>query len=130
MKKIYSFEDLEIWVAARKLANKVYDIIEQGRIKKDLSLSGQLKRAVISPMSNIAEGFLRGGNKEFIQYLFMARGSAGEAKSQLYFARDRKYINKEQFDDCDAVIGELLNKIDSLIKYLKNTDKKGIKHVK
>ena len=127
MKKVYNFEKLEIWQVARKLANLIYDIIDANSFKRDFSFRDQLKRSAISPMSNIAEGFMRGSNKEFIQFLFIARSSTGETKSHLYLAIDRKYINIEQFDSCKNIINELLNKINAFIKYLSNTDNKGIK---
>ena len=128
MKKAYSFEDLEVWVAARRLSKEVFDLTQKTAINKDYSLRDQLRRASSSPMSNIAEGFMRGGNKEFIQFLFIARGSAGETKNHLYLALDRKYINQEQFDIIERIIKELLNKLDAFIKYLKSSKKKGIKH--
>jgi len=127
MKKVYNFEKLEIWQVARKLANQIYDIIDVNSFKRDFSFRDQLKRSAISSMSNIADGFMRGSNKEFIQFLFIARSSTGETKSHLYLAIDRKYINIEQFDSCKNIINELLNKINAFIKYLSNTDNKGIK---
>ena len=127
MKKVYNFEKLEIWQVARKLANQIYDIIDANSFKRDFSFRDQLKRSAISSMSNIADGFMRGSNKEFIQFLFIARSSTGETKSHLYLAIDRKYINIEQFDSCKNIINELLNKINAFIKYLSNTDNKGIK---
>lgn len=127
MKKVYNFEKLEIWQVARKLANQIYDIIDANSFKRDFSFRDQLKRSAISSMSNIADGFMRGSNKEFIQFLFIARSSTGETKSHLYLAIDRKYINIEQFDSCEDIINELLNKINAFIKYLSNTDNRGIK---
>mgnify|MGYP003889218535 CR=1 FL=1 len=78
-------------------------------------------------MANIAEGFMRGGNKEFIQFLFIARDSIGEIKSYLYFAMAINYITIEQFNECENTIKELLSKIDAFILYLKRTENKGIK---
>ncbi len=128
MGTVWNFENLEIWQISRKFVNDIYNIIDKGFFEKDIALIVQLKRAAISIMSNIAEGFMRYGNKEFIQFLFIARGSVGEVKSHLYIAMDRNYINKEQFNICEKSIKELLNKIDAFIKYLKSADYKGFKY--
>jgi len=130
MGTVWDFENLEIWQISRKFVNDIYNIIDNGFFKKDIALIVQLKRAAISIMSNIAEGFMRYGNKEFIQFLFIARGSIGEVKSHLYIAMDRNYINREQFNICERSIKELLNKVDAFIKYLKSADYKGIKYKK
>ncbi len=93
--KVKSFGELEIWKIFRKLANLIFDIVNESKFKKEFSLINQLKRAAVSPMANIAESFMRGGNKEFIQYLYISRGSIGETKSHLYLCVDRGYINKK-----------------------------------
>jgi len=86
------FEDITAWQKARELTRLVYEITKNGNFSKDFSLRDQIRRASVSIMSNIAEGFDRGGRKEFIQYLSIAKGSVGEVKSQLYTALDQKYI--------------------------------------
>jgi four helix bundle protein len=78
------FEDLEVWKEARHLTREVYRITSDSKFSKDFGLSNQSQRAAVSIMSNIAEGFERGGNPEFIQFLYVAKGSCGEARSQLY----------------------------------------------
>lgn len=92
MATIKRFEDLEIWQLAREISRDVYDITRKDSIKHDFSLIDQLRRSSGSIMDNIAEGFERDGNKEFVQFLSYAKGSAGETRSQLYRAVDQKYI--------------------------------------
>ena len=84
MARIERFEDIEGWKLARRVANRVYDISDVGRFSKDFALVNQIRRASISIMSNIAEGFERDGNKEFLQFLSVAKGSCGEVRAQLY----------------------------------------------
>jgi four helix bundle protein len=88
MGKIERFEEMEIWQQARAVAKEVYAVSSQGGFGRDLGLRSQLQRAAVSIMSNIAEGFERGTNKEFVQFLFIAKGSAGEVRSQLFLALD------------------------------------------
>ena len=83
MPTIYKFEDMEVWQNARSLTKKIYICSSNGKFSKDFGLRDQIRRASVSIMSNIAEGFERGSNKEFIQFLFIAKGSAGEVRSQL-----------------------------------------------
>lgn len=83
------FEDLEVWKEARRLTNRIYRMTQDAKFSKDFGLRDQIQRAVVSIMSNIAEGFERGGNQEFIQFLYIAKGSCGEVRSQLYVALDR-----------------------------------------
>jgi len=83
---ITNFEDLEIWKLARYLTGQIYQLTRNGNFVKDYSLCNQIQRASVSVMSNIAEGYERGGNQEFIQYLAIAKGSCGEVRCQLYIA--------------------------------------------
>jgi len=85
------FEDLEVWREARHLTRQVYQITQDATFSRDFGLRDQIRRAAVSVMSNIAEGFERGGNREFIQFLYVARGSCGEVRSQLYGARSGVY---------------------------------------
>src|SRR5205809_564697 len=97
MATIRRFEDLEIWQLARKLCNMIYPYTGYAGFSKDFKLINQINGSSGSVMDNIAEGFDRGGRKEFINFLGIAKGSGGEVKSQLYRAFDRKYISQEEF---------------------------------
>jgi four helix bundle protein len=91
--KINRFEEIQAWQGAQKLVRMVYDMINEGNaFRKDLRLSGQIQSAAVSSMSNIAEGFARRGNREFVQFLFIAKSSATEVQSHLYVAVDQGYI--------------------------------------
>jgi four helix bundle protein len=93
-----TFEDIEAWQKARELSKSIYEITIIGNFSKDYSLKDQINRSAGSVMDNIAEGFERGGNREFIQFLAIAKGSIGEVRSQLYRAKDRNYIEPENFN--------------------------------
>jgi len=124
------FEDLEVWKSARALTNKVYAVTDDGAFAKDFGLRDQIRRAAVSVMSNVAEGFERGGNQEFTQFLSIAKGSCGEVRSQLYVAMDRAYIDKK---DCEQLIDEfrkLSIMINNFIEYLKGSNYKGTKYKK
>ena len=86
--KVERLEDLNIWQRARKMTQEIYTITEKPKFSKDYALKDQIRRAGVSVMSNIAEGFERGSNKEFVQFLYIAKGSIGEVRSQLYVALD------------------------------------------
>jgi four helix bundle protein len=117
--KITRFEDIDAWQEARKLVKMVYSMINKSsKFKKDFRLVNQVQDAAVSAISNIAEGFARRSNREFIQFLFISKSSAAEVQSQLYVALDQEYINQ---DDFDRVYGqaEIVSKMDSgFIKYL------------
>ena len=117
--KITRFEDIEAWQEARKLVKMVYEVIRKSpEFRKDLRLVGQVQDASVSSMSNIAEGFSRKGNKEFIQFLFISKSSAAEVQSQLYVAIDQGYINQDDFNRVYNQ-AEVVSKLDSgFIKYL------------
>jgi len=95
--KIERFEDLIAWQKARELTKNIYKITRQGEFKKDFGLRDQIRRASVSVMSNIAEGFERGGRSEFHQFLVIAKGSCAELKSHLYVALDADYIDAQTF---------------------------------
>jgi four helix bundle protein len=124
MGSVTRFEDLEIWKGARCLVNRIYDLTSECRIAEDRALCRQMQRAAVSVMANIAEGFERSTNKEFIQFLYMARGSAGEVRSHLYVAYDRKYISEEEFAKASAEYETLSKRIAAFISYLKNAQDK------
>lgn len=123
--KINRFEDIEAWQEARKLVKLVYEAINTNKeFKRDYRLAGQIQGAAVSTMSNIAEGFSRKSNKEFIQYLFISKSSAAEVQSHLYVAIDQSYIIQEDFDEIYAQ-AEKVSKMDSgFIKYLNSQLKK------
>ena len=128
MATIKQFEDLICWQRARELAKFIYDISKYrngdiskyGNFSSDKGLVDQIRRAAVSVMSNVAEGFDRGTRQEFINYLFIAKGSAGEVKSQLYIAFDAQYIDISKFqygirlaDECSRLIQSFINKLKS-----------------
>ena len=99
MAKVERFEELEVWQAARDVVKAIYHISAIGTFSRDYGLRDQIRRAAVSVPSNIAEGFSRHSNKEFIQYLFISKGSAAEVQSHLYTALDQEYVSQEQFDE-------------------------------
>ena len=103
MSSFQRFEDIEAWQKARELTKAIYAMSNDGQFARDFGLRDQIRRASVSIMSNIAEGFGRGGNKEFIQFLSTAKGSASEVQAQLYVALDAGYINQDQFQKHDIV---------------------------
>lgn len=107
MEKIERFEDLVAWQKARGLARVIYQISRQGSFAKDFGLSGQIQRAAVSIMSNIAEGFERGGRGEFHQFLSTAKGSCAEVRSQLYVAVDVGYLKQSEFESLLAQAEEV-----------------------
>ena len=126
--KVTKFEDLEIWREARALCKFVYEITSKEPFSKDFKFRDQMRASVGSAMDNIAEGFDRGGNKEFYQFLSISRGSAGEVRSQSYRAFDVKYITQEEFDDFLERTDSLSRKTYNLMIHLKNSDIKGLKY--
>jgi len=104
--KIERFEDLIAWQKARELTKQIYDVTRTGQFSKDFGLKDQIRRASVSVMSNIAEGFDRGGRTEFHRFLVIAKGSCAEVRSQLYIARDIGYIDKKYFDELYSLISE------------------------
>jgi four helix bundle protein len=92
------FEEMEVWQRARVLAEDIYKITKEGPFARDFKMRDQINDAAGSVMDNIAEGFNRGGNKEFVQFLSVAKGSASETLSQIHRAHDRKYITPEVYE--------------------------------
>ena len=125
---VKNFEDLEIWKEARHLTQEVYRLTRDSKFAKDFSLRGQIQRAAISIMSNIAEGFERGGNQEFIQFLYIAKGSCGEVRSQLYVAVDQLYATHQNCENLSKSFRRLSVMISNLIDYLKRSGMKGAKY--
>jgi four helix bundle protein len=127
MAKIERFEDVEAWKKARELSRAIYSFTASGAISKDFGLRDQMRRAAVSIMSNIAEGFERNGNREFIQFLTFAKGSTGELKAQLYVALDARMIDQENFTSFYQQADEIGRVIGGLIKYLLQSKLKGSK---
>lgn len=121
--KIHRFEDLECWQEARRFANTVYALTSNGSFKSDYALRDQVRRASISVMANIAEGFGRNSDKEFLRFLDISRGSLFETTSHLYLALDQGYLQKQEFDATFAKSEEIAKKINALIRYLSNSVK-------
>ena len=118
MAKIEKFEEIQAWQRARKLVRDIYEVTSKGNFAKDYSLKDQIKRASISVMSNIAEGYARQTDKEFKQFLHIALGSVAEVQSQLYIAQDLNYISEEEFNRIYEVSSEVARLITGFIKYL------------
>jgi four helix bundle protein len=119
--KIERFEDIESWKEARALVRDVYLSLKECR---DFGFRDQIQRAAISVMSNVAEGFERGGNREFIQFLTIARGSLAEVKSLVYAAGDIGYMNETQQGLIHEECNRLGNLINGFIRYLRSTERK------
>ena len=119
--KFSRFEDLDCWKEARQLTRQIYDAIGRNQSwQKDLRFCGQIQGSAISVMANIAEGFVRHSDKEFVQFLFIAMSSAAETQSHAYVALDQKYLSQESFDAIYAQAGKTSRIISGLIKYLRN----------
>jgi four helix bundle protein len=117
--KLTRFEDLECWQEARSLVRTVYAATRDGAFRKDLRLSGQIQAAAASVMANIAEGFIRRSDKEFIQFLFIAMSSAAEVQSHLYIALDQGYVDQKQFDEMYTQANKTAMIISGLLTYLR-----------
>ena len=124
---VKQFEDLETWKDARRLTQAIYCLTITEKFSKDFGLRDQIRRAAVSIMSNIAEGFERGGNQEFTQLLYVAKGSCGEVRSQLYVALDQGCAEQEQTDKLMESFKRLSSMISNLIIYLRNSGMKGEK---
>ena len=124
---VQRFEDLIIWQKARELCQDIYRITNYELFSKDYKLRDQIRGSSGSVMDNIAEGYERNGNKEFIQFLYIAKGSCGETRSQLYRALDAKYIHQNEFETLRTKAENLSKSIMSFIQYLKKNEITGIK---
>ena len=121
------FEDIDAWKKARALVKEIYSISSTPKFNKDYGLRDQIRRAAVSVVSNIAEGFERGGNKEFRQFLSIAKGSIGEIKTQLYVAFDVGFIEEAEFTSIYNQADEIGKIINGLMDYLKKSKLKGKK---
>lgn len=123
MATIEQFEDIEAWQKGRQLTRAIYRVSRQDAFARDFALRDQIRRASISITSNIAEGFERSNNNEFLRFLSYAKGSAGEVRSQLYVALDERYITQQQFEELVALTTSTINQIGGLIAYLRRTSR-------
>jgi four helix bundle protein len=123
--QIKRFEDLKCWQEARILVNMVYEAIRKSpEFQKDFRLAGQITDAAVSSMSNIAEGFSRRSDKEFIQFLFVSKSSATEVQSETYVALDQKYISNDVFKQIYNQAEKVSRMDSSFITYLLRNEKK------
>lgn len=122
MATIERFEDIKAWQAARDLVAVVYRVSGRGKFEKDFGLRDQIRLASVSVMSNIAEGFERGSDKEFCRFLYIAKGSAGEVRSHLFVASDLGYLTSDEFDDLRARAEEVAKALSGFITYLAPKD--------
>jgi four helix bundle protein len=123
-----SFEEIICWQAARDLNKEMAQLIDSGRFQRNYRLINQIEGSAGSIMDNIAEGFERSGNKEFLQFLYIAKGSCGELRSQLYRALDRNYITQLEFDKFYQQSKHVITLIQKLIAYLHSSELKGTKY--
>ncbi len=124
-----AFEETKIWQESRKLVNSIYLAIQSNTaFSQDYALGNQIKRAAISIPSNIAEGFERSTNKELIHFLFIAKGSAGEVRTQLWLASDLNYLNKKELDSLIDKVKSISKMIQGMINYLQKSEMKGTKY--
>lgn len=120
MPTISRFEEIEAWKTARQLTNLIYEFTAQEKFARDFGLLDQVRRAAVSVMSNIAEGFESQTQAQFIRYLGIAKASAGEVRSQLYVALDQSYVSKEQFDEAFDLADKALRQLVRFIAYLES----------
>ena len=121
--KIQKFEDMKVWQEARTLVNQIYKSTSKQKFSKDFGLRDQIQRAAVSVMSNIAEGYERDSNKEFIRFLLYSKGSVGEVRSLLYIAQDISYLTEEEFSKHYESAISIIKQISNFIKYLKQRTK-------
>lgn len=124
MARAKTFEELAVWQKARELTKLIYATTSQGTWSRDYGLRDQIRRAAVSVMSNIAEGFERTGDSEFGRFLSMAKGSAGEVRSQLYVALDVGYLDEPSLANARALATEVSRMISGLSAYLKDSGRR------
>ena len=121
------FQDIEAWQKARELTRGLYAISSDSSFSKDFGLRDQIRKAGVSIMANIAEGFERDGTAEFIQFLAVAKGSAAEVVSHVYVALDQGYITKQEFDRLTTLATEVGRMLAALMSYLRRSGTPGLK---
>jgi len=128
MNKIEKFEDIIAWQKARVLTSEIYRCTRTGPFAKDYGLKHQIQRASVSTMASVAEGFERGGDKEFLQFLSTSKGSCGEVKSHLYVALDQEYLTPASFDQLYGQASEVGRLLSGFMAYLRESDLRGRKY--
>ena len=123
------YDEIEAWKAGRELVREVYALTRKGDFVKDFGLKDQIQRAAVSICSNIAEGFERRGNKEFVKFLWYAKGSAAEVSSQLFHAKDLLYITDDQFNNVFNHAKLIAAMLQNLIKSI-STSAKGLSYTR
>ncbi|MCP9291788.1 four helix bundle protein [Gracilimonas sediminicola] len=136
MSKIERYEDLKCWQQSRLLVNQIYKLVSDSSLKKEFALTDQLKRASISVMTNIAEGFNRYHKKDFIRFLDYSQSSAQEVKSLLYIVEDQGMIETERIkeiqnncDHCQAMVLSLINHINNTLKNSNQTNEPEVLYI-
>lgn len=127
MPRIRRFEDVEAWKIARRITSDIYQMTRRGQFARDFGLRDQICRSAVSIMANIAEGFERDGDREFMNFLSIAKGSAGETRSLLYVALDQGYVSRDDFDLVSLQLVECSRVISGLSNYLRQSELKGLK---
>ena len=127
MAAVKDFEELAIFQKARELSAMIYPVTKRGEFKYDTRFVQQIRAAAGSIMDNIAEGFERTGNKEFLNFLYIAKGSCGEVRSQLIRAKDVGYLTPEEYDELYTDCRKLSAGIMNFIKEIKSSDLTGAK---
>ena len=128
MATIKKFEEIKAWQLARELTRHIYEATKHEGFKVDYGLRNQIQRASVSILSNIAEGFERGGNKEFVNFLSIAKGSCGEVRAQIYVALDQGYISQGAFDQLFVLCNRISAMLYSFISSIKESSVKGIRY--
>ncbi|MCJ7499638.1 four helix bundle protein [bacterium] len=123
-----SYERTEVWNDARKLTKNVFHVTKSKLMKGEYFLQDQLKKSALSILSNIAEGFERDGNKELLQFLSLAKGSAGELRSQLLAGYDMGLVTKEDFQQLHDKVMSISRQLSGFMKYLKGSTMRGRKY--
>jgi len=125
-----SFEELHVYQRARELANGVYALTRSAPFAQDRSLADQIRRAAVSVLSNIAEGFERGTTPEFVQFLYIAKGSCGEVRAQLTLARDQQYVSDADGDRLVDLARRVSGMLSNLIAHIQGSRYRGEKHAR
>ncbi len=125
MARIERFEDMQVWRLTRAMVRDIYAATSRGGFARDFALRDQMRRAAVSVLSNIAEGFERGGNREFIHFLYIAKGSAGELRAQMYVVQDQGYMSGAERDVIGRQLEQVSKQLRGLIDYLRGSDLKG-----